>query len=73
MEEFAFDRWCQVRYFDAAGGIAKLMQTSHSRRDRDKARSRIQRLKSAFPTLEHVETDTGLARMAGKANQSDES
>ncbi len=73
MKESEFDRWCEVRYFDPARGMAKLVQTSHSRRDRDKLKSRIENLKSTFSTIEYVGTHSGLARMAIKANQSDES
>lgn len=71
MQDLAFDRWCQARYFDAACGVAKLVHTSHSHRGRYQATSRIERLKSAFPTLEYVQTNTWMVRKSEETSRHD--
>ena len=51
-----FDRWCQARFFDESVGTAKFVQGTYSLRGVRKSLKRIEKLRSAFPRLEWVET-----------------
>ena len=62
MENAVFERWCLRTFIDRSTGMAKLVQSTRSRRGGLRALAKAEALRVRHPSLEVVQVATWMAR-----------